>query len=137
MAALICTAFAGLEAAAAGAGANRFLRELRQPRWALPVPAWYALGLLYYAACFVILDSFLRGHSFLRTWEPWLLAGIMALNAAWNFLFFRKRDLRKSFSITIFYSAAVFLLLFRLLASKTGGRWLLLAYAFYLPYSWS
>jgi tryptophan-rich sensory protein len=136
MAALICAVFAGLETAMAGAGASRFLRELRQPRWALPLPVWYALGLLYYVTCYLILVSLLRRPSFLRSWELWLLGGIMAWNAAWNFFFFRKRDLRKSFSMTVFYSAAVFVLLFRLLASNTAGTWLLLAYALYLPYSW-
>ncbi|MGE5322631.1 MAG: hypothetical protein ACM3SW_07205, partial [Actinomycetota bacterium] len=66
--------------------------------------------------------------------EFWILVSVMALNAAWNFFFFRQKDFQKSFRVCAFYSALVLPLLFRLLPQKTIASWLLFAYAVYLPY---
>ncbi|HSK45286.1 MAG TPA: tryptophan-rich sensory protein [Candidatus Binatia bacterium] len=134
VAGLVCAAFALLEGMLAGRGVSRFMHELKQPRWSLPSTAWYAIGLLYYGACYVVLLPALRNWHTART-EFWLLITIMAMNADWNYFFFRRRDFKKSFRATIFYSAFVVILLWRLFAARSPSSWVFLGYALYLPYS--
>jgi tryptophan-rich sensory protein len=100
----------------------------------LPLPAWYAVGLLYYGACYATLVPVLRTWRSAQT-EFWLLMSIMAINADWNFFFFRRRDFRKSFRATLLYSLCVLVLLWRLFSGSSAAPWFLLAYAAYLPYA--
>jgi tryptophan-rich sensory protein len=135
LAGLVCASFALVEALMAGRGVKRFMQELKQPDWSLPLPAWYAIGLLYYAACYAVLVPMLRSRP-TATKEFWLLMGIMSVNCVWNFFFFRRRDFRKSFWGCILYSVFVVVLLWRLFPTHSPSVWIFLAYALYFPYSW-
>jgi len=135
LAALVCAAFAVAEALTAGRGVREFMQSLKQPRWSLPLPAWYGVGLLFYLVCYSVLVSLWRTHISTPP-EFWLLVSVMAANADWNWFFFRRRDLRKSFRASLVYSVFVLVLLVRLFSSALPARWTLLAYACYLPYSW-
>lgn len=134
LAGLICAAFAALEALLAGPGVKKFMRDLAQPGWSLPMSAWYAVGLLYYGACYATLLPLLRNLRSAET-DFWLLILIMASNAGWNLSFFRRRDFRKSFRVTLLYSVFVLVLLWRLFSASSSARWFILAYVAYLPYA--
>jgi hypothetical protein len=48
----ICAAGIVGEAVLAGKKSNAILRSLKQPTWALPVWAWYLIGVAYYGRVF-------------------------------------------------------------------------------------
>src|SRR5690242_16482557 len=93
------------EGLCAGKNTGALMKSLRQPRWALPTPAWYVLGFAYYAVCFTSVYRLVRSgeHGGLLI----VIGILMALNAVWNALFFRMRDLRLSLLSYIPYSVLV------------------------------
>jgi len=141
IAGLICVISAAAEALLAGSDVERFLQELKQPPWALRKGVWFWIGFAYYGAVFVIL---LRVLDLRQTGEFTLLPlilliAMMTLNAAWNFVFFRRRDLRLSFLWFAPYSLVVLLLLWNMSKIDVLAACLLLTYSLYLPYAliWS
>ena len=112
---IICAIAAALEGAAAGPGVKKRLASLRVPRWALPFRAWVVVGGIYYLLCFAVLFRLLRvPSSQLQTTALTMTLGLMAANAAFNFVFFRRANLYVSFLFFFPYSAlavALFVLL--------------------------
>jgi len=141
IAGLICVISAAAEALLAGSAVERFLQELKQPPWALSKGVWFWVGFAYYGAAFVILWRLLdlRQTGGFTLFPLILLMAMMTLNAAWNFVFFRRRDLRLSFLWFIPYSVVVLLLLWCLSKIDLLATGLLLTYSLYLPYAllWS
>lgn len=95
---LICLAGAALEGALTGRGVRERLIALRQPPYSPPLTLWFAIGGMYYVICFVILLRLLRSGLPTGTHYTALafLVVLMAANAAWGWLFFRRRNLRAS-----------------------------------------
>lgn len=112
-----CAIAAALEGLAAGPGVKQRLSSLRVPRWALPFSAWLVVGGLYYLLCFIVLFRLLKLPT-TRLQVAALTAAIalMAANAAWNYLFFRRANLYVSFLFFLPY-ATLALALFGLLLS--------------------
>jgi tryptophan-rich sensory protein len=132
----ICAAAIAAETVLAGRHPALVLRSLKQPPWAPRMLVWYIVGIVYYAACFLTSYRIAQRGSSMRSPAFWLLIAVMASNAAWNWLFFRRRDFRLSFFFFVPYSALVAALLFTLLQL---GDWLPIAlcaiYMLYLPYA--
>ena len=102
----LCAIAAVLEGVAAGPGVKQRLASLRAPRWALSFGAWLVVGGIYYVVCFAVLFRLLRlPPSALRTTALVMTMALMAANAAFNFVFFRRGDLRSSFLFFLPYSA--------------------------------
>lgn len=133
--ALVCVAAMVAEGLLAGTKANALLRSLKQPSWALPAPVWYLVGLAYYAACFVILYRLHQAGPVINSLAFWLLIAIMTANAAWNWLFFRRRDLRLAYLSYIPYGVLVAALLIVLFQKDQRAAIVFLFYAAYLPYT--
>lgn len=111
--AAICLGAILAETLAAGRRPSAVIASLKQPRWALPMQAWYVVGVAYYGVCFVTLYRVMQGGTVrgLRFFALGLTVAVMGLNAVWNWVFFRRRDLGLSFRLFIPYSALVVLLL--------------------------
>jgi tryptophan-rich sensory protein len=129
------------EAAFAGRAANVIMRSLKQPIWALPVWAWYFIGLAYYAACFASLYRIANIVS--ASGARWLclalLIAVMTANAAWNFIFFRRRNLGLSFYFFLPYTMLVAVLVYALSLLDWVSAMIFAIYLMYLPYAliWS
>ncbi len=141
IAGLICVISAAAEGLLAGSHVDRFLEELKQPPWALRkgVELWIAFA--YYGAAFVTLLRLfdLRQADQFTLLPMILLIAMMTLNLAWNFLFFRRKDLRLSFLLFAPYSLVVLSLLWCMSKIDVLAACLLLTYSLYLPYAllWS
>ena len=137
LALIICLAAATLEGGLAGSGVRQRLAELRMPRYSPPFALWMAIGIAYYAICFVVLRRLLASPAF----TPAVVAAIVLLllvllvNALWNVLFFRWRNLQASFVIFIPYALLVVSLGACLLRTDRYGAALFLGYCVYLVYA--
>jgi len=127
----ICAIAAALEGLAAGPGVKQRLSSLRVPPWALPFTAWLVVGGLYYLLCFIVLLRLLKlPTTRLQVTAVTAAIALMAANAAWNYLFFRRANLHASFLFFLPYAAlalALFLLLLRVdpVSSAIFGPYLL------------
>ncbi|HSE50216.1 MAG TPA: TspO/MBR family protein [Terriglobales bacterium] len=131
----ICVAAAALEALLAGGNARARLAELRQPRWAAPGWAWAVIGVAYYAICGFALWRILQSPAPGRNLALGALVAVMALNCAWNYIFFRRRDLRLAFLYYVAYLPLVGFALWSAARVDAPAAWALSAYAAYLPYA--
>ena len=137
----ICGVSAVLEGVMAGGNVREYYARLRQPRYAVSLPAWYVIGALYYVICAVVLYRLLRHpeETDIGTLALVLIVMLMAANAIWNFIFFRARNLRwsfLSFGPYIVITIALIITLSRLDQIATG---LVFVYLLYLMYAlaWS
>ena len=72
----------------------------------LPFGGWIVVGVLYYIVCFAVLFRLLNlPFSSLRSMALTTALLLMAANAAFNLLFFRRGNLHASFLFYIPYSA--------------------------------
>jgi tryptophan-rich sensory protein len=132
-----CAVAAALEGLLSGTGVKARLSELRLPRLALPLWAWSIVGLLYYLLFALILHSLL-GRPATAGWTAaalGLVAVVLGANASWNWLFFRRRDLRLSLVLQVAYlvpAGGLAVALLRLRDPLAG--WYLL-YVGYLAYA--
>ena len=137
----ICAVGAALEGALAGRGVRARFAELRQPSFSPSLTSWFAIGAVYYVICFALLyrllatDSATAAH---RAAVAVLLA-LMAMNAGWGWLFFRRKDLRGSFLAFFPYTLLALALGILLLRLDWIAALLLLPYLLYLGYAlwWS
>jgi tryptophan-rich sensory protein len=141
LAGLICAVSIVGEAILAGKDSNAILRSLKQPTWALPAWAWYLVGLAYYGACFLCLYrlSDAPPSTRMRFLGLTLTIVMMSGNVAWNFIFFRRRDLELSFWFFLPYSILILVLLYALSQIDRVSAEIFLIYFLYLPYAlaWS
>ena len=131
----VCAVAAALEGAAAGTGVRAHLASLRLPWWALPFGAWVVVGGLYYVLCFVVLYRLLeRPSSQLTVAALATTVLLMGANAAFNAVFFRRRNLYASFLFFIPYAAlaiALFILLLFIDPVASAAVGLYLVYLIY------
>jgi len=141
LALLICAVAAALEGALAGRGVRARFAELRQPRFSPPLPLWFVIGAAYYVICLVILYRLLASESITSAHRAALvlLLALMIANAAWGFLFFRRKDLRASFLAFLPYTSVAIALLLVLAPIDPTSALVLTPYLLYLSYSlwWS
>lgn len=91
----ICIVSAVLEGVMAGGNVKQYFATLRQPRYAISLKGWYAIGVIYYLVCGVALYRMLRydGDVSHRNVAFLVLILMMIANAVWNYIFFRSRNL--------------------------------------------
>ena len=132
----LCALAAGLEGLAAGGGVRQRFAVLSMPRWAPPLRLWIAIGVAYYVVCFMVLCRALAlPPSSSRTASMILILLIMLINAYWNVLFFRRRDLRLSFIAGALYSVLAAVLWLLLWQTDVRAMLWLTPYVVYLPYA--
>jgi tryptophan-rich sensory protein len=129
----VCAAAAVLEGAMSGTHVKSRFAELRLPRFGPPLWAWPIVGLAYYVLFFFLLESLLAGPA-VPCWTAvalGLTALLLTANAIWNWLFFRKKDLRISFVFFFpYFLAALTLAAVLVRVDSPLPRW----YALYLVY---
>lgn len=132
-----CLSAAALEGLAAGRGAREFLAALRSPRGSPPFPVWVAIGILYYLVCGTAIFRLAGFPAATVAWRTAvaLLAAVMLANAGWNYVFFRRHDLRGAFLYLIPYSLLVIALALALRAVDRAATGILVPYLLYLPYA--
>lgn len=140
IAGVICLAAVAAEGLMSG-DTSAFLKSIKQPRWAPPLPAWIAIGLLYYAACFFALTRVLA-FGVERPAAAAALAVlmvVMAANAAFNWIFFKRRDFRAAYYYYFPYLALVITLIALLAQIDVLSAGVFIAYACYVPFAliWS
>ena len=94
-----CIAAAFCEGIMSGTGVKARLAELRSPRPAPRLWAWAIIGSAYYVLFFFLLRSLLNRQP-MQFWSAaaLTLTGVLLVaNAAWNWIFFRSRNLWLSF----------------------------------------
>jgi tryptophan-rich sensory protein len=125
------------EALLMGRQGPAFLKSLKQPRWAPKMWVWPLIGLAYYAACFLGMYRMLKLRPPYWQLAVALILTVLAANAAWNHVFFRRHDLRLSFWYGIPYALLVAGLLLLLAIVDAWSAIAFGAYGAYLPYaSW-
>ncbi|MGH7567130.1 MAG: TspO/MBR family protein [Gemmatimonadota bacterium] len=132
----ICAISATLEGILAGRGIEARFADLRLPRYSPPFLVWFVIGGIFYVVCFTVLYRlFSLSPSGLRNAALALLVGMLVMNALWNYVFFRLRNLLLSFVAFLPYclvAVALFVLTLKLdrLAAMS-----LLPYVVYLAYA--
>jgi tryptophan-rich sensory protein len=133
----VCLVSAGLEVLLSGKGIRARLAELQMPIGSPPLWVWTIIGVGYYVLFFAVLQSLLSSDS-TSILTPLAIATVillLAANAAWNWVFFRKKDLWLSVVLFLPYpcAAAVLGVLLFLLGSPLRG-WFLV-YVGYLGFA--
>lgn len=132
-----CVVAVALEGALSGTKVKARFAELRQPQRSLPLWAWFIIGFVYYVLFFLTLNSLL-GSLPTPGWTSAALALVAVLlgaNAAWNWVFFRKRDLWLSVVLSALYILATIALAIALFRLRNPLAGWLLVYVAYLAYS--
>jgi benzodiazapine receptor len=133
----LCLGGALLEGLCAGLGVRQRLEELKSPSFSPPLWAWYAIGVVYYVIVFVCAYRILQ-HSapeLFRNAALILLVAVVVLNALWNLLFFRAKNLRATFFFSLSYSIVAIACWYCLLRLDALAASVLGVYAVYLLYA--
>jgi tryptophan-rich sensory protein len=133
--AIACGLAVSAEALFMGRQGPAFLKSLRQPRFAPKMWVWSLIGLAYYAACFFGIYRMLRMRPPFWRLALGLILVVLTANAAWNYVFFRLRDLRLSFWFGVPYALVVGGLLVVMAIADTRSAIAMGAYGAYLPYA--
>lgn len=137
----ICVISAILEGLFAGKNVKAFFEKLKFPAYSAPLWVWYIIGGFYYAIFFFLLYRILRydADATLKYLSLALVLVMMAVNAGWNYVFFRKQDMFLSFIPFVFYPFLAIALFITLLQFDTAAAYALGAYLVYLLYAvrWS
>lgn len=137
---VVCIAAAAFEGLCAGNSVKAYFATLRWPRLSPPLWVWYGIGVVYYATFLFVLYRVLRlESSTLRSATLILIPAMMLLNGAWNYLFFRARNLFLSFVSGMLAPIPDVVLLVCLVQMDPRAAWALLPYLIYRLYSlwWS
>jgi len=122
----------------AGTQVKSRLAELRFPRPSPRLWAWSIIGGAYYILFFFLLRSLLQ-HPATQYWTAiaLVLTGILlAANASWNWIFFRRRDLWLSFVFFVPYFLITIALALILRRIRNPLRGWYFIYVSYLVYAW-
>lgn len=127
---------AALEGLLAGRGVRARFAELRLPRYSPPLVVWFIIGGLFYVVCFTVSYRLFRlPDSTSRDAGIALLVCMMLMNALWNYLFFRARDLFLSFVAYLPYCVVAVALFLLTLQLDRIAALSLLPYILYLSYA--
>ena len=133
----ICILSAVLEGVMAGGNVKQYFARLRQPRFAISLKGWFAIGAIYYVVCGVVLYRMLRydGDVIVRNLAFVLLMLMMIANALWNYIFFRARNLFVSVIAFGPYIAVTLALIITLSLFDLIAAGLVFIYSLYLVYA--
>ena len=133
---VVCILAATLEGICAGKNVKSYFVELRWPAYSAPLWVWYGIGGFYYLIFFFILYRVLRidRDSSLRLGTLGLILFMMAVNALWNYVFFRARNLFVAFIGSSLFPIFDIALLLGLLRLDRIAAWALLPYLIYRIY---
>ena len=132
----ICIAAAALEGICAGTGVKRFFSQIRLPRYSAPLWVWSIIGFIYYLLFGFVIYRLLRIDS--SALKPALLSlviAMMAINAATNYLIFRRRDLRLSYVVGTLFPLLDIALFLGLVSVDRFAAWPLVPYLLYRIYA--
>ena len=102
----------------------------------LQIVVWFVIGGLFYVVCFMVSYRLFRlPGSGLRDAAIALLVCMMLMNALWNYLFFRARDLFLSFVACLPYGFVAVALFVLTLELDRLAALILLPYILYLGYA--
>lgn len=133
---VICASSATLEGILAGRGIQARFADLRLPRYSPPLLVWFVIGGLFYIACFTVLYRMLSlPASGSRNAALALLLGMMVMNALWNYVFFRARNLFLSFVAFLPYGLVAVALFVLTLKLDRVAALSILPYIVYLGYA--
>ena len=133
----ICALAATAEGVLAGKRPMQVLSTLRLPRFTPPQWIWIAIGLLYYAIAFTVLARLLQMDpaNRLHYFAIVLTIVLLGLNASFNYLLFRSRNVQAAVMVFIPYDlVAVALQICLFLADNTAG-FLFAPYLAYLVFA--
>lgn len=122
------------EALLMGQSGSEYVKSLKQPSIAPPQWAWAPIGLAYYLICVLTLYR-LFAQETLRAIPIVLVLAVLAANAFWNYIYFRRHDLRAVFWYSVAYSGLVLVLIPVLLIADRVAALAFSVYAAYLPYA--
>ncbi len=132
----VCIVGALLEGLCAGSGVKKYLGGLKSPSFSPPLWAWYTIGVVYYVVVFVCVYRVLQCPTLpFRNAGLTLLLVIVALNAFWNVLFFRAKNLRATFVFSMCYSVIVIGCWYCLSQFDHLAAFVFGFYVFYLAYA--
>ena len=133
----VCVIAAALEGVCAGKNVKSYFAKLQFPPYSAPLWVWYIIGGLYYAICFFVIYRILRrdSDSALRHATFTLILFMMAVNAFWNYLFFRTQNLFHSLIVGILYPIITIALLICLIQLDKVAAWSLVPYLLYQIYA--
>lgn len=133
----VCILAALLEGVCAGKNVKSYFAELRWPSYSAPLWVWYGIGGIYYLIFFFVTYRLLRlnSGSALKPAVLSLILFMMVVNALWNYVFFRARNLFLAFvgaSLFPILDIALFVCLFQL---DRIAAWSLVPYLLYRIYA--
>lgn len=133
----ICALAATAEGILSGKRPMQVLTTLRLPRFTPPRWAWIVIGLFYYAISFTVLARLLHmdGTNRLHYSATVLMIVLLGLNALFNYLLFRLRNLLAAFVVFVPYdlvAVGLQICLFRL--DNTSG-YIFVPYVVYLVFA--
>ncbi|MFY9620603.1 MAG: TspO/MBR family protein [Pyrinomonadaceae bacterium] len=133
----ICLVAAVLEGLCAGKNVKSYFATLQFPPYAAPLGVWYGIGFVYYAIFFALIFRILRheGDFGLRVGTLSLIIFMMAVNALWNYVFFRARNLFISFVAASLFPVLDIALLLCLIRFDSVAAWALVPYLLYRLYA--
>lgn len=128
-----CLVAATAEGICAGTGVKARIAELRNPGFGPTVWVWVVVGIAYYVLFFFLLKSLLteQATALGTVTALGLTVLLLTLNASWNWLFFRKKDLRLSF---LFFGPYLTVALLLAIVLQRLGSPMLPWYLIYLAY---
>jgi len=133
---VLCATSAALEGLLAGRGVRARFDELHLPRYSPPLVVWFVIGGLFYVVCFTVsYRLFSLPGSGLRDVGIALLVCMMLMNALWNYLFFRARNLFLSFVAFLPYGLVAIALFVLTLELDRVATLTLLPYILYQGYA--
>jgi len=134
---VLCFTGALLEGLCAGSGVKKHLAQLKWPSFSPPLWAWYAIAVVYYVIVFVCAYRILEYPTTtpFRNAALALLFTVVVLNAVWNVLFFRAKNLRATFLFSLSYSIVVITCWYCLLQFDSLAASVLGPYTVYLLYA--
>ena len=132
-----CIIGAALEGVCAGKNVKAYYGVLRFPPYSAPLWVWYIIGGLYYAVFFFVIYRLLRYHgdAVLKHATLTLILFMMIVNAFWNYVFFRARNLFLAFVGGSLFPIIDIALLICLIQLDRVAAWSLVPYLLYRVYA--
>ena len=133
----ICVLAAAAETILAGRQPMKFLATLRQPHFAPPLWLWTIIGVFYYLICFLVLARLLHLEpgNMLRHVAIALILALLAINAFFNYVLFRMRDLFASLAVFVAYDLIAIALIISLFLLSRAATLIFIAYPVYLIFA--
>jgi tryptophan-rich sensory protein len=133
----ICILAAAAEGMLAGKQPMNALATLRQPRFAPRPWAWIIVGVFYYLICLLVLARLLHIDSgnLLRNLAIALMFALLAINAFFNYVLFRRRNLFASLLVFVPYDLIAIALMMSLLLLDRMTALVFILYLIYLIFA--